>query len=53
MLDTNFSITQCLRAGNVATSLSKIFFGQNWLDLGNFSWIWAKFEQIKIKFGQK
>jgi len=33
------------------------FFGQNWLDLGKFDWIWAKLRRnlgkIEGKFGKK
>jgi len=32
------------------------FFGQNWLDLGNFGWNWAKrnlLGKTEEKFGQK
>jgi len=29
-------------AGDATIPLSKMFLGQNWLDLSKFSWIWAK-----------
>jgi len=28
--------------GDVASSLCKKFFGQNWLNLSKFDWIWEK-----------
>jgi len=44
MLFTQLHVeTSAVRTGDATASLSKLFLGQNWLDLGKFSsWIWAK-----------
>jgi len=39
-------------AGMQPHPLAKIFLERNWLDLGEFDWIWVKIGKIKANFGQ-
>jgi len=38
-------VISAVGAADAAASYSKIFGGQNWLDLGKFGWILAKLRQ--------
>jgi len=46
-------LTSAVGAEDATASLRKKFFGQDWLDLGKFGWVWTKFEQNYIEIWEK